>query len=154
MADLTQFDLGSARRIAGVVRKVENEPPRAKPLTFDAAFAQRRQKSVFRVATFNGAWQIGQNKTVAFKNQTTTPNTVSATNLFWPIPDDQQLSRDCAVARDGTAWHLVVPQLYAIDAATAASVTTASLLFRTAPAVALAKSGTVTFSVSAVTCTA
>jgi hypothetical protein len=153
MADLTQFDLGSARRIAGVVRKVEQEPPRARPLTFDPIQQQRRQKTAFRIATFAGAWGIGQSKVVTFKNQTSTPNTVAAINLFWPIPNDLQVARDCSIASEGTSWHLLVPQLYTASAATAAEVTNSALVFKTAPVVALAASGSVTFSVSAVTCT-
>jgi hypothetical protein len=35
MADLTQFDLGSAARVARVVRQVEGQGPRARPLTFE-----------------------------------------------------------------------------------------------------------------------
>ena len=144
MADLAQFDLGSAQRIARVVRAVEQEPQRAKPLTFGPVFDAKKQKA-FRVCTFNGSWPIGSSKTVTFKNQTTTPNTVSATNLFWPIPDGSQ--RDCSIAKDGTAWYLLVPQLFAAHAATAATLTTAALEFNTLPVVALATASTNTFSV-------
>jgi hypothetical protein len=149
MADLTQFDFPSAVRIARVVRAVEQEPRRARPLTFAAVTEQRREKP-FRVCTYTGAWSIGSSKTVTFKNQTTTPNTVAATNLFWPIPDGPQ--RDCSIAKDGTAWYLLVPQMYAANAATAATLTTASLRFDTLPVAALATSSTASFSVSITTC--
>ena len=38
---LTQFEIGSAQRIARVVRQVEQEPRRAKPLGFDPVIQER-----------------------------------------------------------------------------------------------------------------
>lgn len=149
MADLTQFEIGSARRIARVVRQVEQQRPPAKPLTFEPVLEAKKQKP-FRVCTFSGSWAIGSAKTVTFKNQTATPNTVSATNLFWPIPDGPQ--RDCSIAKEGAAWYLLVPQLYAAEAATAATLTTTALDFHTLPMVALATASTNKFSVSITTC--
>jgi hypothetical protein len=105
MADLTQFDLGSAARVARVVRQVEQEPPRARPLTFGAV-QQQQSRKVFRICTFTGAWSKGASKTVTFKYQTSTPNTASATNLFAEVP----ASGDCAIARDGTAWFLIAAE--------------------------------------------
>lgn len=142
MADLTQFEIGSARRIARVVRQVEQEPRRARPLTFSPADENRKQKP-FRVCTFTGGWSIGSLKTVTFKGQT---STVSVSNLFWPIPSGA--SGDCSIAKDGTAWYLLVPRLFAADAATAATLTTATLEFNTLPVVALATSSTHKFSVT------
>lgn len=104
MADLTQFDLGSARRIAAVVRRVEGEPPRAKPLVFGLVQDQRRAKAAFRIATFSGGWPIDSDKVVTFKYVTNTPNTVLATNLFLGM--DQHEGGDCAIAREGTSWFL------------------------------------------------
>ena len=50
-------------------------------------------QKVFRVCTFTGSWAIGSDKTVTFKGVTTTPNTVSATNLFFPITTTATASR-------------------------------------------------------------
>ena len=147
--DAVQFTRESAERIANVVRAAELTPRGGSPLNFGAVLESPRRR-VFRMATFTGEWSIGSAKTVTFRNQTTTPNTVSATNLFWPIPGGPQ--RDCSIARDGTAWYLLVPQLYAANAATAATLTTASLDFKTLPVVALATQSTVVFSVSISTC--
>lgn len=108
MADLTQFDLGSAARVARVVRQIEQEPPRAKPLTFDASL-QQQSRQVFRVCTFTGAWSKGSPKVVTFKYQAATPNTVSATNLFADLSTASS-SRNCAIARDGTAWFLIAAE--------------------------------------------
>jgi hypothetical protein len=64
---------------------------------------------VFRVCTFTGAWSKNTAKTVTFLGVTTTPNTVSATNLFAAIGDAAS-SRNCAIARDGTAWYLIAAE--------------------------------------------
>lgn len=104
MADLTQFDLGSSQRIARVVRQVEQEPRRARPLGFERVDDFRIRP--FRVCTFTGEWSIGAAKAVTFKYKTTTPNTVSAANLFFDyLPDKGE--QDCAVAKEGTSWFLI-----------------------------------------------
>ena len=61
---------------------------------------------VFRICTFTGAWAINATKTVTFKHQTNTPNTAVAVNLFAAISTFSG-SRDCAIAREGTAWFLI-----------------------------------------------
>jgi hypothetical protein len=107
MANLSQFDLGSAARIGRVVKAVEQEPRRTKPLGF-APVIEAGKRSVFRVCTFTGSWQIGDSKTVTFKYQTTTPNTVSVVNLTMHLPDiGLSPPFDCEIAREGTAWYLV-----------------------------------------------
>ena len=148
MADLTQFDLGSAARVARVVRQVEQEPPRARPLVFDSAFPQARR--VFRVCEYSGAWAIGSLKTLTFKHQTSTPNTVQAENLFWPLDDDPGVTspRDCAIARSGTSWFLTVPALYRAEFFTAATATHCGIEFKTLPGIALASHATTSFSMS------
>jgi hypothetical protein len=143
------FTRPAAERIAKVVRTVEAGDRDQAGLTFGNRVTGPSGKA-FRVATFTGSWSINGTKTVTFRNQTTTPNTVAAVNLFWPIPEGPQ--RDCSIARDGTAWYLLVPQLYAANAATAAALTTESLEFKALPVVALATSSTAVFSVSISTC--
>jgi hypothetical protein len=140
-------------RIRRAVDGVEAAPARGTPYRISTRFEGEPQQAAakpFRICTFTGSWSIGSAKTVTFKNQTTTPNTVSATNLFWPVPEGD--ARDCSIAKDGTAWYLLVPQLYIANAATAATLTTAALEFNTLPVVALATSSTHTFSVSVTTC--
>jgi hypothetical protein len=109
MASLTQFDLGSAARVARVVRAVEQEPRRTKPMSFSPVIEAGRRR-VFRVCTFTGAWSKNTQKTVTFKYQTATPNTAFATNLFAEISTATQSVRNCAIARDGTAWFLVAAE--------------------------------------------
>ena len=138
------FTRPAAERIAKVVRTVEAGDRDQAGLTFGNRVTGPSGKA-FRVATFTGAWSIGSEKQVTFKNQTATPNTVSATNLFWPIPGGSQ--RDCAIARDGTSWYLLVPQL---EAATALSSATlgGSLEFGRVNVVSLGTASTVSISVT------
>jgi hypothetical protein len=145
MADLTQFDVRSARRIARVVQAVELEPRRASPLTFDPVIEQRSDK-VFRVCTYTGDWPINASKTVTFKNQTTTPNTVSAVNLFLTLPDNGE--RNCAIAKDGNEWHLIQWQWDASTAVSSATLGTASLVFSRINVPSLGTASTVTISVT------
>lgn len=63
----------------------------------------------FRICTFTGSWAIDSDKAVTFKGVTTTPNTVSARNLFCGL--DPSGSCDVSIAKDGTAWYLVQPNL-------------------------------------------
>jgi len=104
--DPTQFTRESAERIARVVRAAELAVPLARPLTFDRVDIPKNAKA-FRVCTFTGAWPIGSVKTVTFSNVTTTPNTVSAVNLFFPITSTATSTTNCAIAKDGTAWYLI-----------------------------------------------
>ena len=144
------FTRPAAERIAHVVRTVERSGRDTKGPTWNPRMEGGGGGVFFHIGTFTGAWAISNVNVVTFKYQTTTPNTASVTNLFWPMPDGPQ--RDCAIAKEGTAWYLLVPQLYSADAATAATITTASLEFKTLPVVALATSSTVVFSVSVTTC--
>lgn len=64
----------------------------------------------FRICTFTGAWNKNSAKTVTFKYQTATPNTVNATNLFAQIATATSDPRNCAIAREGTAWFLIAAE--------------------------------------------
>ena len=106
---LTTFDIESASRIAGVVRAVEGEPARTRPLTFDLA-AQAASKRVFRVGTFTGAWAHNGTAAVTFINVTTTPNTVAATNLLKGL-EGSTAGMNCVIAKEGTSWYYVNSEL-------------------------------------------
>lgn len=147
--DAVQFTRESAERIAGVIRAAELAVPAAAPLRFERPSVRENQKS-FRVCTFTGEWSIGSSKIVTFKNQTATPNTASVENLFWPLPTGG--TRDCAIAKEGTAWYLLVPRMYTANAATAAEITTTAITFKTLPVAAFATAGTATFTLSITTC--
>jgi hypothetical protein len=102
------FTKPAAERIAKVVRAVEGGDRDTGPLTFGNRGVGGNPK-VFRVATFTGAWSINDTKTVTFKNQTATPNTAAAVNLFAALTAASG-SRNCAIAKDGTAWYLIAAQ--------------------------------------------
>jgi hypothetical protein len=104
VADRVVFLRPDAQRIARAVRAFENGDRDESPLTFRRVMEP--PKRVFRVCTFTGAWTKGSSKTVTFKYQSSTPNTVSASNLFANVP----ASGDCAIARDGTAWFLIAAE--------------------------------------------
>jgi hypothetical protein len=65
-----------------------------------------RSAKVFRICTFTGSWAINATKTVNFKYLPGATNTVNVLNLFFPYPAPSG-SVDCAIAKDGTAWHLI-----------------------------------------------
>ena len=100
------FTKPAAERIAKVVRAVEGGNRDAGPLSFGNRGVAGNPK-VFRVATFTGAWSINAEKTVTFRNQTATPNTVAAVNLFFPVTSTATGNTDCAIAKEGTAWFLI-----------------------------------------------
>jgi hypothetical protein len=100
-----QFTRESAERIANVVRVAETTPPAARPLSFDVP-PSRAPKQV-RICTFTGAWPVNGIKTVTFKYQTQTPNTVLAVNLVCGLSPSG--SCDVSIAKDGTSWFLVQP---------------------------------------------
>jgi len=101
------FTKGAAERIGKVVREVEAGNRDLGPLTFGPRVGGAGGKT-FRVCTFTGSWSINASKTVTFKNQTSTPNTVSAINLFAAVGNTASaIQRDCAIAKDGTSWYLI-----------------------------------------------
>jgi hypothetical protein len=144
------FTRPAAERIAKVVRAVESGRRDADGYG-QGHRLQMLQRPVFRMATFTGAWNIDALKTVTFKYVTTTPNTASVRNILINLPD-AGVQRNCAIAKEGTAWHLINWQWDVRDAATAATLTTTALRFDTLPVGALATASTVTFTVPITTC--
>lgn len=110
MADRVTFTPGSAERIAKVVRIVEAGNRDA--TGYVPGPRLQGGGKVFRVCKFTGSWSIDTSKTVTFLNQTATPNTVAATNLFATISGSTVTSTflNCAIAKDGTAWYLIAAE--------------------------------------------
>lgn len=104
------FTRSAADRIASVVRLVEQGNRDGNPLRLGRSIVQDSPAKVFRVCTFTGSWSKQNFKTVTFYNQTSTPNTVSAVNLFADIATSATATRNCAIARDGTAWYLIAAE--------------------------------------------
>ena len=138
------FTKGSAERIAAVVRDYEAGDRSASPLRFGVVSSDSRK--TFRIATFTGSWVINATKTVTFKYQTATPNTASVLNLFASVPDPSGAT-DCAIARDGTAWHLIEwfqpTSTAVVTVLTGVTLTTAGLQF-TRASVSVQSSATLT----------
>lgn len=142
------FTRNAADRIADAVLKVERGNRDSQGLSWFPRMDGLGGGKTFRICTFTGSWSIGSAKTVTFKNQTATPNTVAATNLFWPIPDGSQ--RDCSIAKDGTAWYLLVPQLSGGTALSTAGLAPEGLVFERINVVSFGTASTV--AVSTTTC--
>lgn len=104
--DAVQFTRESATRIANVVRTVELGVPKLSPLMF-APIVQSSGGGgkVFKICTFTGAWSKNSTKVVVMKYHTTTPNTVTAMNVF--VGMTATTGGNCAIARYGTAWFLI-----------------------------------------------
>lgn len=103
--DRVSFTRPAAERIGKAVRQVEAGDRDLGPIEWGPRGGGAASK-VFRVCTFTGAWSINTAKTVTFRNVTSTPNTVSATNLFAAVAA-RPSARNCAIAKDGTAWYLI-----------------------------------------------
>lgn len=99
---------GLVDKLRDTVRRVDAMPLQTKGGSIPTVIESipRPAAGGFKIATFTGAWATNTSKTVTFKYQTVTPNTVSAVNLFFPVPTGSG-SRDCALAKEGTAWFLI-----------------------------------------------
>lgn len=107
--DRVVFTRPAAERIAKVVREVEGGDRDQAGIRYGSAAGGYAPKA-FRVCTFTGAWSINTDKVVTFRGVTTTPNTVSATNLFSTVGSTASSTKNCAIARDGTAWYLIAAE--------------------------------------------
>jgi hypothetical protein len=99
------------QRVDNALATVEGMPSQQKTTLIQTRFEtlQQPQSKTFRVCTFTGSWSINASKTVTFRGVTTTPNTVSAINLVCGL--NPSGSCDVSIAKDGTAWYLVQPNL-------------------------------------------
>jgi hypothetical protein len=100
------------QRVDNALATVEGMPSQQKTTLIQTRFETLQQPAggkTFRVCTFTGAWSINASKTVTFRGVTSTPNTVSAINLVCGL--NPSGSCDVSIAKDGTAWYLVQPNL-------------------------------------------
>lgn len=100
-----KFTRTAATRIAKAVRIVEGGNRTQGGVEFEHPLAYSPR--VFRVATFTGTWSKGTSNTVTFLSTTSTPNTAVAQNIFVTVGSTATGTRNCAIARDGTAWYLI-----------------------------------------------
>jgi len=115
MADNGRYLIGESLRekLKSTISRVDAIAPGAPvnriPTILEDSGASYNPK-VFRVCTFTGAWAINTDKTVTFRGVTATPNTVIATNLFSTVGGTASSTKNCAIARDGTAWYLIAAE--------------------------------------------
>ena len=102
------FTLSAAERISKAVRIVESGDRDATGLRFDRLMPGGGGK-LFRVCTFTGSWSKNAAKVVTFRGVTSTPNTAVAQNIFATIAGTTATAttKNCAIAKDGTAWYLI-----------------------------------------------
>jgi hypothetical protein len=99
-------------KLKSTIAKVDSIPfggPVSRIPTVIEGDGQSFSPKVFRVCTFTGSWSINATKTVTFRGVTATPNTVTAVNLFAAI-ESSSSARNCAIAKDGTAWYLIAAE--------------------------------------------
>lgn len=104
--DRVSFTRQGAQRISRAVRIVEGGERDTKALQFTRAGDGGRSNAVFRICTFTGEWAVDTAKVVTIRNQTSTPNTLSAMNLFFPL-DEVTGDFVCAVGKDRSQWYLL-----------------------------------------------
>lgn len=145
--DAVQFTRESAERIANVVRAAELTPRGGRALTFDA-IQQSASRKTFRMGTYTGAWPRGTVNVVTLDNG----STLSASNRFFDLPSLGV--RSCAIAKDGTAWHLVQWQWnYTTEnVVTGASLGSTALTFSRRQVVVLDSGTATTVQISISTC--
>ena len=96
------------QRVDHALSVVEEQPSQGNVTTIPTRFETLPQPAskTFRVCTFTGSWSINASKTVTFRGST---NTLSVVNLVCGL--NPSGSCDVSVAKDGTAWYLVQPNL-------------------------------------------
>ena len=102
--DPVQFTRESADRIASLVRQTELAEPAGRPLSWMPIIDPQKVK-ILRVGTFDGSWPKDTQSVVTFENVTTTPNTASVMNFFYPLDDVS--GGKCLIAKENTSWYLV-----------------------------------------------
>jgi hypothetical protein len=138
-------------QIKDTVKRVQGEPVVGNMSRIETRFESipAASSKTFCICTFTGAWAINGEKTVTFRGVTTTPNTVSATNLFFDLPSNG--TSTCAIAKEGTAWYLVQDVHTQVTVITGATLGTAGIEFTRAVVTVVA---TATASVTTITTTA
>ncbi len=131
MAENGKYLIGESLRekLKSTIAKVDALSPGAPVTRMETAHQGMPafNPKVFRVCTFTGTWAIDTAKTVTFRGVTTTPNTVSVTNLIYELPSQGTIP--CNIAKDGTAWYLVSVKHTTAEIITNVTLGTAGLVF-------------------------
>jgi len=143
-----QFTGEAAKRIANVVRTVEAGPRGVQPVDWGMPRLDTVGSSI-RMATYTGGWPIDSDKEVTFL--VNTQQTALARNILIELPEPEG-DRNCAVAKDGTAWFLINWQQDVVTAFTAAELSSAALTFHGVPVAALSTAATEAGTITVATC--
>lgn len=98
-------DIRRTIRVVGDLPSSESGPSQSVRLQ-SLQLPGRRGGGGVKICTFTGSWEKNADKTVTFKYQAGTPNTVTVTNLFAEISVDCG-TRNCAIASEGGTWFLI-----------------------------------------------
>lgn len=107
------FTKPAAERIAKVVRKVEAGKRESNALAFGNR-VHGASGAAIKICTFTGSWSKGTSHVTTFYNVTTTPNTVTATNVFVDVnscnTNSTSATAACAIAKYAGAWYLIAAE--------------------------------------------
>lgn len=107
------FTRPAAERIAKAVRKSEAGSRDSKPLLFGTP-SRASIGSTIKICTFTGSWSKGTSHVTTFYNVTTTPNTVTATNVFVDVnscnTNSTSATAACAIAKYAGTWYLIAAE--------------------------------------------
>lgn len=108
--DPIAFTRGAADRIANAVRTVEIGNRRSGGIEWDTQLPSAPVP--FKMCTFTGSWSKGTSHVTTFYNVTTTPNTVTAINLFVDVGacTSSVSTAACAIARYAGQWYLIAAE--------------------------------------------
>jgi len=122
-----RFDRGSADRIAKTVLAVERMATPTTGLDYEHPMPIQSSK-VFRIGTYAGSWLRDTTKTITPLYGNTA--TLSAYNHFVDLQHGTctDTTYKCAIAKDGTGWYLVQPEMRTATAIFLKSVATTQVL--------------------------
>ena len=135
MAEERGFLVGQSLRekLKSTIAKVDSIAPGGPVSRIPTALEMPQQAvpKAFRICEFTGTGAIDTPKSVKFRGVTSTPNTVLCQNVFTSLPD--RGTSPVAIAKDGTAWHLIQwqPVTAQTTVLTSVSLGTAGLRFTT-----------------------
>lgn len=109
------FTRSAAERISRTVRAFELGDRSSEGPTLDRPWIGAAAVSQpIKICTFTGSWSKGTSHVTTFYNVTTTPNTVTATNVFVDVnscnTNSTSATAACAIARYDGTWYLIAAE--------------------------------------------
>ena len=111
-SDPITFTRAAADRIAAAVRTVEIGNRKHGGIQWESQDTVQAPK--IKICTFTGSWSKGTSHVTTFYNVTTTPNTVTATNIFVDVnacnTNSTAATSACAIAKYHGTWYLIAAE--------------------------------------------